>query len=50
MLASTQPSIRRNQQFLEIWDREMDLVAIGGKTAQATTETPKTEVEPLLVE
>ena len=52
MLASAhpQPFIRRNQEFLEIWDREMDLVAIGEKTAQAATETIKTEVEPLLVE
>ena len=49
MLASTRPSIRRNQQFPEIWDREMDLVAIGGKTAQAAPETLKTDVEPLPV-
>ncbi len=48
--AHPQPFIRRNQEFLEIWDREMDLVAIGEKTAQAATETLKVEVEPLLVE
>ena len=29
-----QPFIRRNQEFLEIWDREMDLVAIGEKSAR----------------
>lgn len=46
--AQPQPFIRQNQEFLEIWDREMDLVAIGDKTAQAATETIKTEVEPLL--
>ena len=47
--AHPQPFIRQNQEFLEIWDREMDLVAIGDKTAQAATETIKLEVEPLLV-
>lgn len=46
--AHPQPFIRQNQEFLEIWDREMDLVAIGDKTAQAAAETLKTEVEPLL--
>jgi len=46
--AHPQPYIRQNQEFLEIWDREMDLVAIGDKTAQAATETRKVEVEPLL--
>lgn len=47
--AHPQPFIRQNQEFLEIWDREMDLVAIGEKTAQAATDTIKVEVEPLLV-
>lgn len=52
MLASVhpQPFFRRNQEFLELRDREMDLVAIGEKTAQAATETLKTEIEPLPVE
>lgn len=52
MLASAhpQPFIRRNQEFLEIWDREMDLVAIGDKSAQDATNTIKAEVDPLLAQ
>jgi multiple sugar transport system substrate-binding protein len=50
MLASAhpQPFIRRNQEFLEIWDREMDLVAIGEKSAEEAAVQIKTETEPLL--
>ena len=43
-----QPFIRRNQEFLEIWDREMDLVAIGEKSAEEAAIQIKTETEPLL--
>ncbi len=43
-----QPFIRRNQEFLEIWDREMDLVAIGEKSAEEAAVQIKTETEPLL--
>ena len=43
-----QPFIRRNQEFLEIWDREMDLVAIGEKSAEDAAVQIKTETEPLL--
>ncbi len=43
-----QPFIRRNQEFLEIWDREMDLVAIGEKSAEDAAIQIKTETEPLL--
>ena len=50
MLASArpQPFIEDNQKLLEIWNREMDLVAIGDKTAEEAAGAIRAEVEPLL--
>jgi multiple sugar transport system substrate-binding protein len=48
--AHPQPFITQNDELLEIWNREMDLVAIGRKSAQEATATIKQDVEPLLKE
>ncbi len=46
--AQPQPFIAQNEKFLEIWNNQMDLVAIGRKSAKSAAVTIKQQVQPLL--
>ncbi len=46
--AHPQPFIVKNHEFQDIWDKEMDLVATGKKTAKEAAGDVKRQVEPLL--